>query len=307
MLHQRHPKHQLIIRNLAWPADTSDLQPRPDNFADVQQHLAHEDIDIIFASFGFNESFEGPEGLPAFKTTLSKYVADLNTKAFNGETGPKIVLLTPIANENIQGVPAADLNNERLKLYADAVREVATEQQVAAVDLFTGTKMAMASPGSDMTINGVHLNGQGYELFASLLFEQLFGQLAPPVRDDIRAAVIDKNRQYFRRYRPLNTFYYTGGRSKSYGYLDFLPAMRNFDVMTANREQRIWDLAQNKEVPPEVDDSNVPAMPETKQSRGANRWMSAADELKAFQVDPRFEVTLFAGRVAARGVGRRWS
>ncbi|MEQ9408574.1 MAG: hypothetical protein RIK87_12640 [Fuerstiella sp.] len=37
MLHQKYPDHQLIIRNLAWPADTPELQPRPDNFADQDQ------------------------------------------------------------------------------------------------------------------------------------------------------------------------------------------------------------------------------------------------------------------------------
>ena len=93
----------------------------------------------------------------------------------------------------------------------------------------------------------------------------------------------------------MNTFYYTGGRNRSYGYLDFLPAMRNFEIMVQNRDRRIWDLAQGKAVPAKIDDSNVPPLPATAASRGANKWMSPADELKAFKVDPRFEVNLFAG------------
>lgn len=295
LLHQRFPKHELVVRHLAWPADTSDLQPRPDNFADVDQHLRHEQADIIFAAFGFNESFAGADGLAKFRQSLSCYVSELKSKAFNGVSGPRIVLLSPIANENIGGVPAADLNNANLNLYADTVKEVATEQEVGFVNVFEPTLAAMQSPGSDLTINGVHLNEDGYNLLAETIYEQLFADEAPAVRDNLRLAILDKNRQYMRRYRPLNTFYYTGGRSKTYGYLDFLPAMQNFDVMTGNRERRIWDLAQGKPVPPKVDDSNVPTMPETKQSRGANRWMSAADEQKAFKVDPRFEVSLFAG------------
>ncbi len=71
--------------------------------------------------------------------------------------------------------------------------------------------------------------------------------------------------------------------------------MRNFDIMTANRDKRIHALAQGKKVSAKIDDSNVPEMPKTKQSRGANKWMSAKDERSAFKVDPRFEVTLFAG------------
>jgi len=295
LLHQQYPNHNLVIRNLGWPADTSDLQPRPDNFADLEQHLTYEKIDIIFASYGFNESFDGPKGLAAFMANLTKHVKDLKAKSFNGKTAPQIVLISPIANENVKGVPAADLNNANIKLYVNAMREVASNTGVGFVDVFESSARLMASPGTDMTINGSHLNEAGYEAFAKMVFQQVIGQPSPKVNQSIRQVVIDKNRQYFRRYRPLNTFYYTGGRSKTYGYLDFLPAMKNFDIMTANREKRIWDLAGGRDVAGKIDDSNLPKMPETKQSRGANRWMSAKDELKEFKVDPRFEVTLFAG------------
>ncbi len=295
LLHQRLPAHQLVVRHLGWPADTVTLQPRPDNFADVEQHLYHERADVILAAFGFNESFDGADGLPAFSAALRDYVAKLKSTAFNDRSGPQIVLLSPIANENVQGVLAADMNNQQIEMYASVVRDIASESEVGFIDLFNPTLQAMKSPGSDLTINGVHLNEQGYALLAEIVYRGLFGEDAPAVRSDIRQAVRDKNRQFFRRYRPLNTFYYTGGRSETYGYLDFLPAMRNFDILTGNRDQRIWDLAQGKSVPPKIDDSNLPPLPETKQSRGANRWMSAKDEHKAFDVDPRFEVTLFAG------------
>ena len=113
-------------------------------------------------------------------------------------------------------------------------------------------------------------------MFASALFHQVFGVEPPTVNQSIREIIVDKKRQFFRRFRPLNTFYYTGSRNKSYGYLDFLPAMRNFDMLVANRDRRIWDLAQGRDVFAQIDDSNVPPLPQTKQSRGANRWMSAA-------------------------------
>jgi putative heme-binding domain-containing protein len=295
LIQQRLPEHRLVIRNLGWPADTVDLQPRPDNFADVQQHLYHERADIILAAFGFNESFAGAEGVAEFRGQLRRYIAELKSTAFNGRTAPRIVLLSPIANENIHGIPAADLNNRRLEVYAGVVREVATELEVGFIDLYAPTLEAMKSPGSELTINGVHLNQEGYALLANMIYRGLFAESPPTVREQIREVVINKNEQYFRRYRPLNTFYYTGGRSKTYGYLDFLPAMRNFDIMVANRDQRIWDLAMGKAVPPVADDSNLPPLPETTQSRGANRWMSAKDEQQAFKVDPRFELTLFAG------------
>ncbi len=295
MVQKRFPDQELRLRNLAWSADEVGIQPRPANFADTEQHLTHEKADVIFAAYGFNESFAGEAGLPQFKKQLTEYVAGLKSKAFNGKTGPRIVLVSPVANENIPGVPAADLNNARLELYTAAMREVAKEQEVGFVDVFTPSLQAFRNATSPLTTNGCHLNENGYEAFAAALFKGAFAETPPEVKPELREAVKDKDRQFFRRFRPLNTFYYTGGRNKEYGYLDFLPAMRNFDMMVANREQRIWSAAQGKALPLKVDDSNIPQLPRVAETRGANEWMSAAKELAAFKIDPRFEVNLFAG------------
>ncbi len=295
LLHQMFPKHNLVVRNLSWSADEISQQPRPDNFADVEQHLTYEKIDIIFAAYGFNESFAGEAGLADFRKLLTEFVKNLKSKAYNGKTAPQLVLLSPTTNENVAGVAAADLNNARLEMYTQAMKEVAATEKVGFVDLFAPTLQRMESTTDDLTINGCHLNETGYQHFATSLMRGLIGTEPPAVNEEIRRVVIDKGRQYFRRYRPLNTFYYTGGRNKAYGYLDFLPAMKNFETMVDNREQRIWKLAQGEEVTSEIDDSNMIVMPDTSQSRGANEWMSAAEELKAFDVDSRFEVNLFAG------------
>jgi len=295
MLQAGFPEHQLVVRHLAWSADEVDEQPRPDNFADTWQHLAHERADVILAAFGFNESFDGEAGKEAFRDQLTAYVAELKRQAFNGTSGPRIVLVSPIANENVANIAAADRNNASIKLYRDVIREVASAEQVGFVDVFDVTEAEMKSPGSDLTINGIHLNEEGDRLFSQSLFQQMFQRDPPAISPELREAIVDKNTQFQRRFRPVNTFYYTGGRSQTYGYLDFLPAMRNFDLMVENRDRRIWDLASGKEVANAVDDANIPPLPETKESIGANRWMTAADELQAFQVDPRFEVNLFAG------------
>jgi len=282
----------LHLRNLAWSADAIDVQPRPENFADTEQHLVHEKADVIFAAYGFNESFDGPEGLSEFREELAAYLADMKSKAYNGKTGPKIVLVSPIPNQDIPGVVDASKNNENIALYTDAMRSVAEAQKVGFIDVFNPLKARMQR--ERLTFNGCHLNEDGYRVLADLLYRKAFGaKKAPEFSEELREVVLDKEKQYFRRYRPLNSFYYTGDRNKNYGYLDFLPAMRNFEMMVANREKVIWDLAQGLEA--KVDDSNIPEMPPSKESIGANKWMTAEDELKAFNIDPRFEVSLFAG------------
>lgn len=318
-LHLAHPEHELVIRNFSWSADEIDLQPRPDNFATVDQHLTREKIDVIFAAFGYNESFAGIDEVESFKARLATWLIDVKTNAYNGKTAAKIVLLSPIANENYYRppapiktgkkgaeivieeadkgalVPAADLNNDRIAAYTEAMKEVAGAEGVAFIDLFTPTLAAIEHGETTLTINGAHLNDEGYQLFATELFSAAFGASAPDPNEELRKVLIDKNRQYFRRYRPLNTFYYTGGRNKAYGYLDFLPAMRNFEIMTANREQRAWKIAQGESFGDEpIDDSNVPPLDEVIEARGANEWLTPADEQAAFRVDPRFEVNLFA-------------
>jgi hypothetical protein len=66
-----HPQLELVIRDFAWSADEVDLQPRPENFATVKQHLAREKMDVIVAAFGFNESFGGVEKLGEFTQRLA--------------------------------------------------------------------------------------------------------------------------------------------------------------------------------------------------------------------------------------------
>ncbi|MEC7800368.1 MAG: hypothetical protein VX609_03680, partial [Verrucomicrobiota bacterium] len=294
LLQQGHPKHELILRNLAWSADEIDLQPRPDNFADTNQHLTAMKADIIIAAFGYNESFAGIEKIPDFEVKLRNYLSSLKSAAYNGISAPNVILVSPIANENIEGVDAGNLNNHQLLAYTNAMQKICAMEQVGFIDCYFTISQSMKDTNGNLTINGCHLNEFGYLQLAKILYEGLTGNSPPQLNQDVRAAVIEKNTQHFYRYRPLNTFYYTGGRRGKYGYLDFLPAMKNFDLMTSNRDQRIHRLVKGENPSPIIDDSNVPPLPETQQSRGANQWMNPQQELDAFEIDPRFEVSLFA-------------
>jgi hypothetical protein len=75
MIQQQFTGLNLKVRNLSWPADEVDLQPRPDNFASMDQHLAVEKADVIFAAFGFNESFAGEGAIPAVQGTIGRHAA----------------------------------------------------------------------------------------------------------------------------------------------------------------------------------------------------------------------------------------
>jgi azurin/glucose/arabinose dehydrogenase len=306
MIQAAHPGKKLVIRTLAWSADEVDLAPRPENFGTLNQHLFAQKADVIFAAYGFNESFRGPAFVGNFQQRLRAMLKELKSKAYNGRSAAQIVLVSPIANEDTGAIHATQ-NNAALATYTQAISEVAQQEQVGFIDAYAPTLRAMADESS-ITSNGIHLDASGYELLADVLYRGSFGASPPELPAGLVDTLRDKNQQFFRRYRPLNTFYYTGDRNKDYGYLDFLPAMQAFEVMVSNREQRAWNLAQGKDLP--LDDSNVPTMPASKESKGVNEWLSPEAELASFQVDPRFEVNLWASEVQfpdlAKPISMRW-
>lgn len=298
LIHQLHPNHELTFRNLAWPADEIDLMPRPANFGDLDQHLTYFKADVIIAAFGYNESFARYASVESFQERLGKFLTDLKAKAYNGKSSPRVVLLSPEEDTRPHGRLFANGNN--LMLYTAAMKEVAGIQGVAFVDVLERRKRRSSPQVSEskkqsdrLTVDGHANTAHGHARFAKNVVEVMFEQECPEVDHDLRQLVVDKATQFFHRYRPLNTFYYTGGRKKSYGYLDFLPAMRNFDLMVENRDQAIHATLKSGRLV-EPDDSNLPAIDEVLQARGANEFLSPSDEKKAFKVDPRFEVNCFA-------------
>jgi len=197
MLQKAHPNLNLVVRNLAWSADEIDLQPRPANFADTEQHLTAMKADIIIAAFGYNESFGGRKELSSFENRLANYLLNLGSKSYNGKSAPLLVLVSPIANENVAGVSAANLNNDNIMAYCKSMKKVADKQKVGFVNVFGETASEMLLKQNELTINGAHLNALGYSKFAKILFKGIFQKEAPSVDKDIRAAVIEKNKTTF--------------------------------------------------------------------------------------------------------------
>src|SRR5580704_1532958 len=66
----RFPKHDLTFRNLGFSGDELTLRLRSANFGSPDQWLTTARTDVVFAFFGYNESFAGAKGLPKFKRDL---------------------------------------------------------------------------------------------------------------------------------------------------------------------------------------------------------------------------------------------
>src|SRR5262249_6639024 len=155
----RFPRHRLVVRNLGFSGDEVTVRLRSAGFGTPDEHLTRNRTDVVFALFGYNESFAGAAGLTRFKSELDGFIKHTLGQKYNGKPPPRLVLFSPIAHENIHdpNLPDGGMNNLRLEFYVAAMAEAAAENHVPFVDLFTPSTRMYAKGGKPLTINGIHL------------------------------------------------------------------------------------------------------------------------------------------------------
>ncbi len=349
LIYSRFPQQELVIRNLGYSADeveeskrlrskafgTPDewlsasapvpphgtkaagknyTEPSSEGFDENRFELTGTKPDVIFAFFGYNESFAGENGLSQFKAQLENQLKHLLGQQYNGKSAPKVVLFSPIAHQDLKdpNLPNGEENNARLAKYTAAMEEVAKANGATFVDLFTPTKALYASSGP-LTINGIHLNEAGGKAVAQIIDKALFGDSPSGAAKDeaklskLRDAVKDKNFHWYHRYRTTDGFStygdraflaFTGGQTN---YVVAQRELRILDVMTANRDRAIWAAAQGQLA--KVDDSNTPEFIPVKTNRpgkgpnGEHVYLSGTEEIDHMKVGAGLKVQLFASEV----------
>ena len=189
MLFARFAAQQPVVRTLAWPGDEITVQPRPEKYADMHGQLAEVRADVVLAGYGFNESFAGAAGVAKFEADLAAFIAGLRAHRYNGKSAPAIVLISPIAHENLgnPNLPDGRESNGRLRLYTEAMERVAKRERVGFVDVFTPSFAAMearknaAEKKEALTFNGIHLTDAGYRQFGEMHFRGLFSETSTTV------------------------------------------------------------------------------------------------------------------------------
>ena len=310
LLHSRFPQHQLVVRNLGFAADELTIRLRSANFGSPDQWLAKNQTDVIFAFFGYNESFAGEAGLPKFRKDLESFLRNTLGQKYSGKSAPRIVLFSPIAHENLKdpNLPDGSENNRRLALYTRAMEEAARAAGVVFVDLFEPTAKLYAGAPRPLTINGVHLNDEGDKQVASVIDRALFKDPAPAREtaelEKIRRAVLDKNFYWFHRYRTTDGYSIYGGRADLkfvQGQTNRVVAQREMEIldeMTANRDPKIWAAAQGKDL--QVDDSKtsefIPVTTNKPGSgpNGSHVFLGGEEAISKMKVAEGMKVNLFA-------------
>jgi len=308
LLHERFSGHQLVVRNLCFPGDEPFNRLRSFNFGSPDDHLTHSKASVILFFFGYNESFAGDAGLAEFEQDLNRLIRNTKTKDYSGKGPPRIAVISPIAFENTgdPNLPDGAEHNARLEKYVAAMKRVATEHSVAFADLFTDSRRAFSAVDERLTLNGFHLNDKGYQWLAPVLMKQLFGAGVGDSRGDALKLVIDdKNFHWWHRYRAVNGYSIYGKRNRAgfdgtYRNVDVMERERAIlDQMCANRDQRIWQLAQGQLATDAIDDSNTLPFFEPKSNvkgsdDGKPAYLSAEQQQKQFKLAPGYVVDLIA-------------
>ena len=288
------PEDELYVRNLCRPGNTPGFRPHSSRnsqwaFPGAEkfhpQHTIHAgegfhpspdewltDLkpDVLIAFFGYNESFDGADGLENYKGELDAFIKHTLSQKYNGKTAPRLVLISPIAYENLsetRDLPDGQAENANLARYTQAMSEVAAANEVQFVNLFDKTQKLYPALQSPFTRNGFLPNDEGYKWIAENLQDAIFGKGstdAESKRQSVSAAVKDKNWFWFNDYRMLNGVHVDGRRFKPFGPDNYPDEKIKMREMTEVRDQAIWAAASGESFDLASADEATHPLPEVK-------------------------------------------
>lgn len=250
VVHAAFPDGKIMIRHVPNSADEVAERPREHSVPTMEDNLKKYEADIIFMCFGMSESFEGLEAVDKFRDDLAKQIDAFQNEKYNGESAPRLVLISPIAHEDL-GAPyptgdAVTARNRTLKVYTETMKSVAQAKGVTFVDLFTPSAALYEKNEAPLTANGIHPNELGMFHFTKEIAKQvgwLTGDAAASKNaNELRQLAWDKHYHFRHLYRATNTEYVWGRRAKPFGVVNFPPEQAQLEKMIAAREQAMWEM-----------------------------------------------------------------
>lgn len=294
-----HAGKNRAYRSLAYSGDEVGYRIRPDRFGDHLTYIAGQlPADQVLVCFGMNEAFAGEEGLVDFSKNLNTYISILKER----HSGSSFFLVSPTAAENVDGgnYPAAEIRNQEIKLYCEALRKAAEQQGIYYIDLFNRSNQLYAASETPLTSNGLHLNKAGNQAIAKALAAALSSperlenvDTTAPGFQSLREMVARKAYEVAMAYHPANGIHYYGVRSRSFEYATEIP---HHLTLASLLDKAIWEQAEGidtvrsfPELP--VIQADPPPKPPRK---GLGVIKSPAEDLADFEVAEGFEMNLFA-------------
>lgn len=261
----------LVLRNLGWSGDSvfgdarSYFGPPAEGRERLARNLGEIQPTVAFLWYGAetalsvdqgwtNESAGAAasvsgSGLEASKALfLQGYQALVDSiRKAAGEGLREIVFVSPPPFENL-GAPLPDQteNNRRLATIRDGIRDLAKKNNARFVDLFAALggdafDGQVANPA--LTEDGINHGEAGHALAARELAKGLGYPEGPIAGKDsealaaLRAAVVEKDRLFFHRWRPANETYLFLFRKHEQG--QNAKEIPMFDPLVAEQEKRV--------------------------------------------------------------------
>ena len=330
-VHLRYPDSTLFIRNMCDGGNTPGFRPHPgrespwafpgaEQFQDELAHptgskghfetpdewLTRLQADIIIGFFGYNESFQGAEGLDNWKAELTAFIQHTLNQKYNGETPPQLILVSPIAFEDLSDrfdLPNGKKENQHLAMYTNAMKEVAMQNGVHFVDVFSITKNWFEKANSPMTIDGFQLTDAGYEKLAPVLVDGVFGEEsteAEDFRQQVHAAVQEKNWLWHNDFKIPNGVHAFGRRYNPFGPDNYPFEFKKIREMTDLRDQAIWKAVQGERMNLDAADEQTSTLPAVEtnykpsEKNGNTEYLYGDDALAQLQVPAGYQIELFA-------------
>ncbi|WP_298716050.1 PVC-type heme-binding CxxCH protein [uncultured Chitinophaga sp.] len=298
-----------LIKSTTEPGklELNENHPGEGTFETPDEWLTRLKTDVIISFFGFNESFSGVAGLANFKAELNAFVKWTLKQRYNGVSAPQLVLVSPIAFENLsdtRDLPDGRRENKNLALYAAAMKEIAAQNKVLFVDVFHPSQKWYEESNMPLTIDGSQLNEAGYQILCKFLADEIFGEGNPRAGADrqlVNDAVAEKNWMWLYDYKVPNGVHVYGRRYQPYGPDNFPAEIKKTRELTAIRDTAIWLAASKGEkMDLEAADKHTPVLPEIKTNYTDNNkngnlsYRYGQDAVSSLKVPPGYKVDLFA-------------
>ncbi|MGI9553226.1 MAG: PVC-type heme-binding CxxCH protein, partial [Aurantibacter sp.] len=330
-MHLRYPDSTLYIRNMADGGNTPGFRPHSsrnspwafpgaekfqDEYAQKSGSIGHfptEDewltelkADVIIAFFGYSESFQGEAGLENYKDELHAFIEHTKSQNYNGSGAPQLALVSPIAFEDLSAkmdLPNGEKENKNLAVYTQAMKEVAAQDSVLFVDVFDITKNWFASESEDLTADGFQLNDLGYQKFAKLLADRVFGEAdekAGGNRKLVHDAVMEKNWFWHNDFKIPNGVHAYGRRYDPFGPANYPFEIEKIRQMTDVRDSAIWEATKGKTIDLADADAKTRELPPVKtnynkgQGDASEGYLYGQEALNRIKVPEGYKLELFA-------------
>ena len=333
-LHLRYPDSLLYIRNMCDGGNTPGFRPhsgRPSpwafpgaekfqkelatnsdsqgNYETPDQWITRHKADIIIAFFGYNESFQGKNGLENYKAELDSFIKHTLKQKYNWASPPQLAIVSPIAFEDLSkkfDLPDGKQENNNLALYTEAMKEIAARNKVHFVNAFTPSKVWFDEDDTPLTIDGSQLTDAGYAKFSTILADEIFSKtkaIAGTHRALVRAAVLEKNWMWHNDIKIPNGVHVYGRRYDPFGPDNYPAELAKIREMTAIRDEAIWRAAKGEKMDLSAADQKTTKLPPVKTNynpgdkNGNLKYLSGQDALAAFKLSPGYKIELFASEI----------